>query len=80
MIIVTTTITNVQKVSTGQLLRNTTGINVAFPGFVDALINAEDMWVRSDMGTGFDAERRMKNTPYLSTYDTPLRNYYDDAL
>ncbi|BCO39289.1 hypothetical protein MINTM001_04280 [Mycobacterium paraintracellulare] len=80
MIIVTTTITNVQKVSTGQLLRNTTGINVAFPGFVDALINAEDMWVRSDMGTGFDAERSMKNNPYLSTYDTPLRNYYDDAL
>lgn len=80
MIIVTTTVTNVQKVSTGQLLRNTTGINVAFPGLVDALVNTEDMWVRSDMGTGFDAERSFKNNPYVSTYDNPLLNYYRDAL
>ncbi|WP_145011468.1 MlaD family protein [Mycobacterium marseillense] len=80
MIIVTTTTANVQKVSTAQLLRNTTGINVAFPGIVDALINTGDMWVRSDMGTGFNADRAVKENPFVSTYDTALGNYYNDSI
>lgn len=80
MIIVTTTATNVQKVSTAQLLRNTSGINVAFPGIIDALINTGDMWVRSDMGTGFNAERAIKENPYVSTYDEALGKSYNDSI
>jgi hypothetical protein len=80
MVISTTTVTNVQTVSTGQLLRNTTGINVALPGVVDAFVNAADMWVRSDMGTGFNAARSLKDNPYVSTYDDALRKYFNDAV
>lgn len=79
MVIVATTVTNVQTVGTGQLLRNTAGINVAFPGFVDALVNTAHMWVTSDMGTGFNSEENLKNNPYVSTYDKPRMDYYNEA-
>jgi hypothetical protein len=79
MIIVATTVTNVQTVSTEQLLRNVTGINVAFPGFVDALVNTGDLYLKTDFGIGFNADEDYKNNPYVSTYDTALLNQYNTA-
>ncbi|WP_171508226.1 MlaD family protein [Mycolicibacterium fortuitum] len=80
MIIATTSVTDVQTVSTAQLLRNTTGVNVALPGILDALVNTAHMWVTSEMGTGFNAEENIKNNPYVSTYDDARMAYYKEAL
>lgn len=79
MIIVTTSATDVQKVSTAQLLRNTTGISVALPGYIDALINTGDLFLHSKEGVGFNAEEDLNKNPYVSTYDEVLRRYYDSA-
>lgn len=80
MIMVTTTVTDVQTVSTEQLLRNVTGLNTGLPGFLDALVNTGNLWVTSEMGTGFNAEENRKNNPYLSTYDDARLAYYNEAL
>ena len=43
-----TSVAKVQTVSTERLLRNTTGVSVAFPGFVDALISTGDRFLHSE--------------------------------
>jgi len=42
MLVVATSVTNVQTVSTAQLMTNATGISVAFPGFTNALLDFGD--------------------------------------
>jgi hypothetical protein len=75
MFTVTSAVTKVQTVSTEQLLRNTTGISVAFPGFIDALINTGDLFLHSKF-VDFNAEQDAKENPYLPLYDDALRERY----
>lgn len=77
MITVSTTVTDVQTVSTAQLLKNVTGINVALPGFLDGLINTGDMYLHSKIGLGFNADADLKANPYAPEYDDFLRKQYD---
>jgi hypothetical protein len=79
MIIVSTTVTNVQKVSTAQLLRNTTGINVAYPGFMDALINTGDLYLHTKIGIGYNADEDVKTNPFMPTYDDAMLKQYATA-
>jgi hypothetical protein len=79
MISVSTSIANVQTVSTAQLLRNTTGINVAFPGFLDAVIGSGDAILKDETGIGFNAEDELKNNPFASLYDARQLKHYNAA-
>jgi hypothetical protein len=49
MLVVTNSLANVQTVSTAQLLTNTTGISVAFPGFMNAAISTGDYFVHASL-------------------------------
>lgn len=79
MIQVSTTVTDVQKVSTAQLLRNATAITVGLPPFLDATISTAEYYLRTELGVGFDAVEDRENNPFLSYYDEPMRRYYDEA-
>jgi len=81
MIIVSTSVTDVQTVGTEQLLRNATGTSVALPGFIDALVATGDSYLRSTLGIkgSFNAEEDLKSNPYVSTYSAAQREYYDTA-
>jgi hypothetical protein len=79
MIQVSTTVTDVQKVSTEQLLRNATGITVGLPPVLDATISTAENYLRTNQGVGFDPVKDRANNPYLSDYDELTRNYYDEA-
>lgn len=46
---VSTTVANVQTVSTAQLLNNIARISVAAPEFIDSLLTAGDLWVHTDL-------------------------------
>lgn len=56
-LIVGNSVAKVQTVSTERLLRNTTGVSIAFPGFVDALFNAGTNVDHDYFGDGFDFEK-----------------------
>lgn len=79
MITISTTVTNVQTVGTAQLLRNVTGINVAFPGMIDAAITTGDAYLHTKVGVGFDSEKDIRENPYVSYYDEKQSKNYDDA-
>jgi hypothetical protein len=79
MITVSTTVTNVQTVSTRQLLRNATGIDVALPGLMDVLIDTGDKFLKTSIGTGFNAEQDLKDNPYVASYDAGMRKQYDEG-
>jgi hypothetical protein len=79
MVIVSTTITNVQTVSTEQLLRNTTGIAVALPGLIDAAVRTGDYLLHNKQGTGFNAAEDYKLNPYVAYYDDGLLKQYHEA-
>ncbi|WP_319449714.1 MULTISPECIES: Mammalian cell entry related domain protein [unclassified Mycobacterium] len=79
MLITGTSLAKVQTISTEQLLRNATGISVAFPGYVNALVQTGDHYVHSKIGIGFNADEDYKNNPYVSTYDDALLNQYNAA-
>jgi hypothetical protein len=49
-LIVGTSVADVQTVSTERLLRNTAGLSVAFPGFIDALVSAGNNFVHTWFG------------------------------
>ena len=49
MLVVSTSLANVQTVSTAQLLTNITGISVAFPGFVNGLMSTGDYFVHASL-------------------------------
>jgi hypothetical protein len=49
MLVVSTSVTNVQNVSTAQLLTNATGISVAFPGFVNGMMSTGNYFVHATL-------------------------------
>jgi hypothetical protein len=49
MLVVSTSVTNVQSVSTAQLLTNTTGISVAMPGFVNGMMSTGNYFVHATL-------------------------------
>jgi hypothetical protein len=49
MLVVTNSLAKVQTVSTAQLLTNTTGISVAFPGFIDAAMSTGDYFIHASL-------------------------------
>lgn len=84
LVTASTTVTNVQTVSTAQLLRNATGINVAIPGLFDALIGTGDLYLKADIGlgangTGFDPDADLRANPYVQFYDELMLRQYDEA-
>jgi hypothetical protein len=70
-LIVGTSVADVQTVSTARLLRNTAGISVAFPGFVDALVSAGNNFVHTWYG---DVD------PFGKDDNANLHNYFYPAL
>jgi hypothetical protein len=79
MITVSTTVTNVQTVSSQRLLRNATGINVALPGVMDALIDTGDQFLKSDLGTGYTKEGGDARNPYIPYYNDNMLKQYRSA-
>jgi MlaD protein len=80
-LMVGTSVAKVQNVSTARLLRNTTGVSVAFPGFINTLIGTGDSFLHSQMGTGpgdFDPEKFKQDYKYWSVLDDPIHTQYDD--
>lgn len=49
MLVVATSVANVQNVSTAQLMTNATGISVAFPGFANATTDVGDKFVHASL-------------------------------
>jgi hypothetical protein len=80
MVIAGTSLTKVQTVSTQQLLRNATGVSVAFPGYVDALVQTGNYFVHSKLGIGFNADEDYKNNPYTGDYDKAMLDQYNAAI
>lgn len=80
MIQVATTVTNVQKVSTEQLLRNTAAITVGLPPFLDGTFSAINEYLKNDFGTGFDPVKTRAENPSLAYYDKPMLDYYNEAV
>jgi hypothetical protein len=62
-LIVANSVANVQTVSTERLLRNATGVSVAFPGFVGALLYTGNNIVHDWFG-GFDFEQFKRTDKY----------------
>jgi len=79
MIQVSTTVSDVQKVSTEQLLRNTAAINVGLPSFLDAAISTGDHYLRNNVGVGFDPAKDRAANPYIQYYDAKMLQYYNEA-
>ncbi|ORA11431.1 MlaD family protein [Mycobacterium arosiense] len=80
-LIVGSSVAKVQTVSTERLLRNTTGVSVAFPGFVDALTGTGTSFLHSFMGTApgdFDPEKFKQNYKYWSVLDDSVHKQYDN--
>jgi hypothetical protein len=66
-LIVANSVAKVQTVGTERLLRNATGISVAFPGFVDALTNTGNNIVHDWFGD-FDFEKFKKTDKYWPVF------------
>jgi hypothetical protein len=75
---VTTSVTNVQTVSTAQLLRNTTGIIVPLPGLTDAVVSLLHHWRMTYPAEGYDPQEEIKSNPFVNLYDAELKRHYDD--
>jgi len=76
-----TSVAKVQNVCTARLLRNTTGVSVAFPGFIDTLIGTGDSFLHSQQGTGpgdFDPEKFKQTYKYWSVLDASDHKKFDD--
>ena len=79
MIQVATTVTDVQKVSTEQLLRNTAAITVGLSPFLDATFSTGNEFLTTDSGTGFDPVKDRAKNQFLAYYDKPMLDYYNEA-
>jgi phospholipid/cholesterol/gamma-HCH transport system substrate-binding protein len=74
---VATSVAKVQTVRTEQLLRNATGVSVAFPGFVDSLIGTgNDLLHSADVD--FDIESYKKMYKYWPVLGEDWRKRIDD--
>lgn len=80
MILVSTTVTDVQTVSTEQLLRNTAAISVGLPPFLDGMISAGQGYIWNSAGVHFDPEHARATNPYLQDYSKEQVDYFNSAL
>ena len=76
-LIVGTSVANVQTVSSEQLLRNTTGISVAFPGLVDALISFGENF-RDTYLVNLDMEKFKQTWRYYPVWSNRTRGLFDE--
>jgi hypothetical protein len=72
MLAVSTSVANVQNVSTAQLLTNTTGISVAFPGFVNGLMSTGDYFVHATLDNVTEDFYKNTYTPTVAFTNTDL--------
>lgn len=79
MIRVSTAVTDVQKVSTEQLLRNAAAISVGLPSFMDASIKTGNDYLMNYIGVGFDPAKDREENPYLRYYDDKQLANYNEA-
>ncbi|MCV7232957.1 mammalian cell entry protein [Mycobacterium branderi] len=80
MILVSTTVTDVQTVSTEQLLRNTAAISVGLPSFLDATLNVGNNYLmNASTGLDFDPAKDRANNPYLRYYTPEQLKNYEEA-
>jgi hypothetical protein len=79
MILVSTTVADVQKVSTEQLLRNTAAITAGLPPFLEATFSTGNDYLTTDFGTGFDRDKTRAENRSLAYYDGPMLDYYNEA-
>jgi|GEM_PF-2013658 hypothetical protein len=80
MIQVSTTVTNVQKVSTEQLLRNAAAITVGLPPFLDGTFTVIEDYLKNDYGTGFDPVTTRAENASLAYYDKPMLDNYNQGI
>lgn len=79
MILVSTTVTDVQKVSTAQLLRNTAAISAGLPSYMDALITTANGYLMNNLGVGYDPVKDRETNRLLPYYDAQRLKYYNEA-
>ena len=72
MLVVSTSVANVQKVSTARLLTNTTGISVAFPGFVNGLMSTGEYFVHATLDNVTEDFYKNTYTPTVRLANTDL--------
>lgn len=65
-LMVATSVSKVQTVSTERLLRNATGVSVAFPGFVETLTGTGNAFLQTRYYRGFDIDEFKKTYKYYS--------------
>lgn len=80
MILVSTTVTDVQTVSTEQLLRNATAISVGLPPFLEGAINAGQGYIWNNAGVHFDPAEARASNPYLKYYSKDKLDYFNSAI
>lgn len=80
MILVSTAVSDVQTVSTEQLLRNTTAMSVGLPVFLDGAINAGHGYIWNAVGAHADPADIRANTRYLKYYNKEKLNYFNSAV
>jgi phospholipid/cholesterol/gamma-HCH transport system substrate-binding protein len=76
VLIVGNSVAKVQTVSTERLLRNTTGVSVAFPGFIDALTSTGNDFLHTYF-VDFDWEKYKKESKYYSVIDDQTRQHFE---
>src|SRR5262249_17581018 len=80
MILVSTTVTDTQTVSTEQLLRNTAAISVGLPPFLDGMINAGQGYIWNSASVHFDPEHARASNKYLGSYTKEEGDYFNSAI
>lgn len=80
-LVVTQSVATVQTISTERLLRNATGISVAFPGFTEAATRSADLILQSFYGRGANTPEKMeaakKLDNYYSAYGSTYQHLWD---
>lgn len=74
-------VANVQTVSTAQLLRNTTGISIAFPAVIDAATTTADIFLNSYYGLGHNpdtAQSIKEKAKYYKIVDAEGKQRYEN--
>lgn len=80
-LIVGSAVANVQTVSTAQLLRNATGISVAFPAVIDAATTTADIFLNCYYGLGHNPDTTQaikEKAKYYKIMDAKGKRQYDN--
>jgi hypothetical protein len=77
VLIVGHSVAQVQTVSTERLLKNTTGVSVAFPGMIDALISTGNDFLHTYF-VDFDPEKFKTTWKYYPVIGDQYRRHYED--